>query len=96
MSFSTKAFLVAVCSAAIGCIMFLIGLAAVFRRAGNWSNHLALAGIILLTIGALSNLVAFIAGFCSMVKKPTIDWWWFISALGFIGTLYAGWMVLNL
>ena len=96
MSFAARAFVTALCLAAAGGIAFGAGLGAAFQRAGNWSNHLALLGIVLLVVAGLSNVVAFFGGAVQLIQKRQMAWWWLFSALAMAASVCGGWVALHL
>lgn len=75
-----RLFLAAIVMAAIGGVAFLVGLGAAFGRAGNWSNHLAEFGILLLVAGGVANLVAVVLGLRAMLASRSFFVWWVSSA----------------
>lgn len=89
-------FLLALVSAVMGGLVFIVGLGAAFGRAGNWSNYLAELGIVLFFLAALSNIVAFEAGCMSLIREKTFHKWLPFSFVGLVVTGYSAWIAANL
>ncbi|MCH8046998.1 MAG: hypothetical protein IID44_25125 [Planctomycetes bacterium] len=96
MSIPARAFVAALLLAAAGGVAFGVGVAAAFGRAGNWSNDLALLGIVLLVSAVLSNILACAGGAIHLFRHRRMQWWWPLSVVAMLASLYAAWVALHL
>ena len=91
-----RVFCAAIVFAAVGAAAFFLGLGAAFSRAGNWANALAGLGILLLIVGGIANLVAFVMGVRSMMARRSLLWWWLGSAALVVVSIAGGLEALSL
>ena len=96
MSIPARAFVAALLLAAAGGVAFGVGIAAAFSRAGNWSNQLVLLGIVLLVSAVLSNIFACCGGAIHLIRNKRMTWWWPLSVVAVLVSLYAGWVAWHL
>ena len=96
MSIPARAFVAALFLAAAGSVSFGVGVAAAFHRAGNWSNHLATLGVVLLILAGLTNVFACSGGTVRLVRNKRMIWWWPFSVVAMLASVYGGWVALHL
>jgi hypothetical protein len=80
----------------LGAAAFFVGVGAAFERAGNWSDHLAGAGIVLLVLAGIASLAAMLRGLRFVRSRRSLPWWWPVSALLVVASVAGGVVALSL
>ena len=96
MSKTKRLVLSAFCFAALGSLLFGIGIDAAFRRAGSWADTLVGFGIIMLMIAGVLVLAAGVVGVASSRSEGRFNWWLLVAIPASALTIWGAWVAINL